>query len=395
MNRQKTFYNFYLASIYKWGMMTMVFSCLLEAILYTAMKLAGYYSDVSWRSLLIFDLMDIFYVVLGIFLAKTSVKNGFIRESRLLVGKIFAFFVLVAQWNYIIYMIPSRTFWGFFGFFTILICFFLDIKLIVLSGLSCLASLFLAWHIRGICPFYTNQDIYREDFIIFFLSILLCLFGIVIFVFFMVHVQWVYRQGEKQLALQQKFYRRLMEKDEGMQRFRHDVKNHMMAVAALCDAEDFDGVKKYIKDMAVSIQESSRIYTGNPIGDCFINAAVEALKQQGDLEYQVIGKFPEKLPLRDSDFCILLANALDNAREALEELQENRQLIIVIRNYRDRLFLTIKNTSKPRNKSGLPSTKKQEGHGYGLHNMKLAAKKYGGMVEWQYKEGMFSIEIQI
>lgn len=39
--------------------------------------------------------------------------------------------VLIIQWNYLLYMIPSRTFWGFLFFFLILIAFFLDISTIL------------------------------------------------------------------------------------------------------------------------------------------------------------------------------------------------------------------------------------------------------------------------
>lgn len=46
------------------------------------------------------------------------------KDGRLKLGKIFSVLVLVIQWNYLLYMLPTRTFWGFLFFFLILIAFF-------------------------------------------------------------------------------------------------------------------------------------------------------------------------------------------------------------------------------------------------------------------------------
>ena len=76
-------------------------------------------------------------------------ENGDLKDGRLKIGKIFSAIVLVIQWNYLLYMLPTRTFWGFLFFFLILIAFFLDIKLVLVSGVACMVSLFIGWFLRG------------------------------------------------------------------------------------------------------------------------------------------------------------------------------------------------------------------------------------------------------
>ena len=119
---------------------------------------------------------------------KTSFdKDGYIKEGRLKIGKIFSACVLVVQWNYILYMIPSRTFWGFLFFFLILVAFYLDIKLLLISGLACMGSLFIAWGVRGTALLPVKDELFITDVLMCLIGLVLSLAGLSIFVYFVAH----------------------------------------------------------------------------------------------------------------------------------------------------------------------------------------------------------------
>ena len=87
---------------------------------------------------------------------------------------------LVVQWNYLLYMLPTRTFWGFLFFFLILVAFFLDIKMLLVSGLACMISLFIGWFIRGTDLMPVKDELFLTDIIMCLVALVLSLTGLAI-----------------------------------------------------------------------------------------------------------------------------------------------------------------------------------------------------------------------
>ena len=166
----------------------MVCACMCATIMFTVEKVIGLYPTVPWLATLLFGLMDIIFFIIAIVIVKTSFDaNGDLKDGRLKLGKIFSTCVLVIQWNYLLYMIPSRTFWGFLFFFLILIAFFLDIKLLLGNGVACMISLFIAWGMRGTNLMPVKDELFVTDIALCLVALVLSLAGLLIFVFFVAH----------------------------------------------------------------------------------------------------------------------------------------------------------------------------------------------------------------
>lgn len=148
-------------------------------------KLFGLYQSISWTTVLIFALMDIIFLISGLLLVKSSFgEDGYLKDGRLKIGKLFSAAVLIIQWNYISYMTPSRTFWGFLFFFLVLMAFFLDVKLLLFSGLACMLSLFIAWFVPGTVLMPVKDELFITDIIMCLVGLTLSLAGLSVFVFF-------------------------------------------------------------------------------------------------------------------------------------------------------------------------------------------------------------------
>lgn len=183
MNQKKSAVDAYLAAVYKWGIIALVSAALCAATLYTVLSVMGLLK-LSWPALIIFVVMDIVYFIIGLFLVKTSIENGYLKDGRLRIGKLFTAAVVVIQWNYIIYMVPSRTFWGFLFFFIILIGFFLDLKMVITEGILCIVSLVISWFLTG-NNLPVQDELFITDLIMCIVGIMLSLVGISLFIFFM------------------------------------------------------------------------------------------------------------------------------------------------------------------------------------------------------------------
>lgn len=178
----------YLSAVFKWGLIILVCACMCATIMFNTEKLLGFYPDTPWIALIAFAIMDICFFIGAILIVKTSFdENGNMKGGRLKVGKIFSAVVLIIQWNYLLYMLPSRTFWGFLFFFLILMAFFLDIKLLLFSGLACMISLFIGWFFRGSDLMPVKDELFLADTIMCLVALVLSLTGLLIFVFFVSH----------------------------------------------------------------------------------------------------------------------------------------------------------------------------------------------------------------
>lgn len=188
MNQKKTAVDVYMSAVFKWGLIILVSACMCATVMFNTEKLFGFYPEVSWITLICFALMDISFFVGAIIIVKTSFdNNGYLKEGKLKIAKIFSASVLIIQWNYLLYMLPSRTFWGFLFFFLILMAFYLDIKMVLFSGLACMISLFIGWAVRGTDLMPVKDELFLADVIMCLVALALSLTGLLIFVFFVAH----------------------------------------------------------------------------------------------------------------------------------------------------------------------------------------------------------------
>ncbi len=188
MNKKKTAVEVYLSTVFKWGLFILVSACMCATVMFNTEKMFGLYPAVPWLATIGLGIMDVTFFVIAILIIKSSFdQEGYLREGRLKLGKTFSVIVLVLQWNYLLYMLPTRTFWGFLFFFLILMAFFLDIKMLLASGLMCMVSLFIGWFIRGTDLLPVKDELFLSDIIMCLVALVLSLSGLIIFVFFVAH----------------------------------------------------------------------------------------------------------------------------------------------------------------------------------------------------------------
>lgn len=196
------------------------------------------------------------------------------------------------------------------------------------------------------------------------------------------------------MAYQKGYYEEIMKKDDELRAFRHDVRKHYRVITMLINEGNYDEARNYVNALE-KYEETGDIYkTGNVVADYIINGKIKKLLQAMDVEVAVIGKFPADMSIDTTDLCIILANALDNAEEALREYDGKKILEIHIKNWKGRLYITIKNSSYPRDTEHMNTTKRDsQSHGFGLKNIQRAVLGCGGSVEAGCEENVFTLEI--
>lgn len=168
--------------------------------------------------------------------------------------------------------------------------------------------------------------------------------------------------------------------------FRHDVKNHMTVVRELLQKEGTKQALAYLDDMErISTDMSFPCNTNNPVVDVLLEHKLGIAESNG-IHVSCSLRLPIPCEISDIDFCIIFANALDNAIHACNRCDAAAEKFIRITGslQGDFLLLDIQNSL---HESCVPK------EGIGLKNMNTVVQKYNGALHIQTERHIFILSI--
>lgn len=179
----------------------------------------------------------------------------------------------------------------------------------------------------------------------------------------------------------------------------HDFKNHVICINDYIYRADFDGLANYMGEMSDTYPKTSgyQIISDNIIVDALLNNKILQANQNGSVIQNDL-EIPSTLAIENSDLCIILGNALDNAIEAVKSLQDKRRRIHLLMKYiQGNLLIQIKNPyieKKKKRNFTLTTTKENILlHGFGLKSIEKSVRKYDGSIDIDKQRGVFTISI--
>ena len=198
------------------------------------------------------------------------------------------------------------------------------------------------------------------------------------------------------LEKQENYVKAVIEKDEVMRRFRHDVRGHLIAVTNLLKEENVEEAKEYIKILNENMQEGmQKSYTGITAVDAIIYEQLQ--DSEIDLVWEGnIKNVPEHIELYD--LCTIFMNFMKNAVEACKELKQEKRIFVTVKRYEDKIWIIEKNPIEKEivfSSQGYPMTDKKDkaNHGFGYENMVRTIQKYDGAMKCYCKDGWYFMEI--
>ena len=138
----------YINKVYAIVLLAVTGACQAAGILYTLEKILGLFPTVPWIMLIIFDITCLIYLGSAVILVKTGYSDSMVKAARLKQAKVFLVIIMYIQFNFILYMIPSTEFWAFAFLFTVATAFFLDHKMVIVTGAGLTLSLAVSWIIK-------------------------------------------------------------------------------------------------------------------------------------------------------------------------------------------------------------------------------------------------------
>ena len=178
----------------------------------------------------------------------------------------------------------------------------------------------------------------------------------------------------------------------------HDLKHHIIA---LRDQENDQQRAAYLDKMEEEIQNfEAQNRTGNQVLDTLLNAKMlQCMKK--DISMTCVADGTLFSFMDTMDICSIFGNALDNAIEYEEKVEEKEKRLIHVAAVSQKNFLIIRFENYCEESLELDkvvsTTSKGDSnfHGYGLKSLRYTVKKYGGEVNINKENNWFVLKILI
>jgi len=168
--------------------------------------------------------------------------------------------------------------------------------------------------------------------------------------------------------------------------FRHDIQNHFTVLSQLLRSGQTGKALEYLDDLdCLPASLSYPVQTGNAAIDALLVSKLAIARQKG-IPVKSALKIPENSRIPDMDWCVMLANALDNAIQASGDIPTERRYIHIAGKRKGNFYLlSITN--------GCMETLRELKEGIGLANIRATAGKHQGAVSLEVGEGVCRVDI--
>lgn len=179
--------------------------------------------------------------------------------------------------------------------------------------------------------------------------------------------------------------------------YRHDMRHHLQYLSSCIENGQSEQAQAYITGICREIEaQKLETYCENEAANLILSAFAGRAAKDG-IVMNVQGTLPASIDVSDSDLCVLLSNALENALNACQPLAAaGKSCIIDVQFYMkdNRLFLQIANPCREGIlfEKGLPVSEKPD-HGIGVQSICAVVERYGGIYTFLVKDGQFILRL--
>ena len=176
--------------------------------------------------------------------------------------------------------------------------------------------------------------------------------------------------------------------------FRHDIINNLSLLSAMHDDKKYEEIEEYLSTLFSNISAMSpRYVTGDEMLNCIIGMKSSKMDKER-IYFSTEGVIAGGLGMKPIDVCSIFANALDNAIEACEKIEEekNRWIKLSLEKTSEFFMIRLRNAMTS---GGGTSNKDRNLHGYGIQNMKTTISKYNGTGTVDVKDNVYTLSIKI
>lgn len=195
------------------------------------------------------------------------------------------------------------------------------------------------------------------------------------------------RLEQQKERINQEHYEQLEKQYENSAILVHDTERCLSTIAELAIQSDENAILKYIHSFMETNQvKGLRIYSNNKLVNVIVTRYCELCREK-HINTSIDIRNIDFSFLTDGDLTAILDNLLENAYEAAKKVKKG-EIDLQIDTFNENFILIkIQNSCQtpPKIKGGnIITSKKSDGHGYGLKSVRRAAERYNGEVKFSY-----------
>lgn len=191
----------------------------------------------------------------------------------------------------------------------------------------------------------------------------------------------------------------LRESQQKTKEYRHDLRHHMQYLSSCIENGKLEHAQDYIQGICSEIEANKVIVFCENEAANLIFSAFTGRMMEHKIPMLVKAQIPRNLHIAESDLCVLLSNALENALHACRKLKEkDMEAVVEISAFEKnkKLFLQIINScdSDITFVQGIPVTD-QLGHGIGVRSICALVERYEGIYTFEAEGGKFILRVSL
>ncbi len=191
--------------------------------------------------------------------------------------------------------------------------------------------------------------------------------------------------------------RALRESWQKTRAYRHDLRHHMQYLLSCIENERYEQAQGYIREICLEIESNQVItFCENEAANLIFSAFAGRARDSG-VPIKIQAALPQNIAISESDLCVLLSNALENALHACQKRVEKGlpgTMEVSAYEKKGKFFLQIVNSCDADIpfEHGIPVTS-YPGHGIGVWSICAIVEKYGGIYSFAVKDDKFILRL--
>ena len=387
----------YWTSVYKYVLLLVPGFCMCAGVYFSSLKLLGFYPDLLWVQILLFDCSQLIYLGIGLFFIWQNRKNSDYIPIHLNYVKGYTVIILFIQYNVLLYLFPSPHLWECTFLFFAILAFLFDSKLMILNTICYFISLSVA-HVLLPYAFLPLADknvgeILAYRIMIYWLTAI-CIIIIVYSVeHFLIQAQESTEENVILMEKQLEYYQDMELLDTELRKFRHDVTNHFICMESLLNNEKIEDLHRYFEEYRDSFSFSEKKYfSGNEIVDAILNHDVPHYCEK-EVKVTVYGTLPKTDTVSAIDMCTLFSNLLSNAIAAANQCIGKTDSQIDIHFSGGKKYFSIVMSNSILSQNNIQT--KGKNHGFGVRKIRSVLEKYDGTCEMDIEDDTFTMRVYL